>query len=90
MRVRANRSEKVTCETQSDPMIGAFLAFIKQQMYADPVLFIAINQAQIALIESLVEGVDAECDTEFPTDFGVPYGVDAGCDTEFPANFRVP
>ena len=26
LRVRANRSEKVTCETESDPMLGAFLA----------------------------------------------------------------
>ena len=28
LRVRANRSEKVICETESDPMIGAFLAFM--------------------------------------------------------------
>ena len=54
LRVRANRSEKVTCETESDPMLGAFLAVMKQQLSADPVLFTAINRAQLALIESLV------------------------------------
>ena len=56
LRVRANRSEKVTCETESDPMLGAFLAVMKQQLSADPVLFTAINRARLALIKSLVTG----------------------------------
>lgn len=39
---------------------------------ANPTLFTPIDRAQVALIESLVEGVDADDDTEFPADFRVP------------------
>ena len=53
-------------------MLGAFLAFMEQQLSADPVLFTAINRAQLALIVSLVKGVDADCDTEFLANFRVP------------------
>ena len=41
-------------------------------MCADPALFTAMDRAQVALVESLVERLDAECDTEFPADFRVP------------------
>ena len=70
--VRANGPEEVTAEAEADPMLGAFLAFMEQQMCADPALFTAMDRAQVALIESLVEGVDADDDTEFPADFRVP------------------
>ena len=53
-------------------MLGALLAFMDQQMCADPALFTAMDPAQVALIESPVEGVDADDDTEFPADFRVP------------------
>ena len=67
--VRANGPEEVTAEAEADPMLGVFLVFMEQQMCADPALFTAMDRAQVALIDSLVEGVDAECDTEFPADF---------------------
>ena len=70
--VRANGREEVTAEAEADPMRGAFLAFMDQQMRADPALFTAMDRAQVALIESLVEGVDADDDTEFPADFRLP------------------
>ena len=70
--VRANGPEEVTALAEADPMLGAFLAFMDQQMCADPALFTAMGRAQVAPIESLVEGVDAECDTEFRADFRVP------------------
>ena len=70
--VRANGREEVTAEAEADPMLGAFLAFMHQQWCADPALFTAMDRAQVALIESLVEGVDADDDTEFPADFRVP------------------
>ena len=70
--VRAKGPELVTAEAEADPMLGAFLAFMDQQMLASPALFTALDRAQVALIESLVEGVDANDDTEFPADFRVP------------------
>ena len=70
--VRANGPEQVTTEAEADPMLGAFLAFMDQQMSADPARFTAMDRAQVALIESLVDGVDADDDTEFPSDFRVP------------------
>ena len=70
--VRANGGEELTAEAEADPMLGAFLAFMDQQMSADPARFSAMDRAQAALIESLVEGVDADEDTEFPADFRLP------------------
>ena len=70
--VRAMCPEEVTAEAEADPMLGALLVFMGQQMCADPALFTAMDRAQVALIESLVEGIDADDDTEFPADFRLP------------------
>ena len=55
-----------------DHLQSAFLAFMDQQMSSNPALFTPLDSAQSALIASLVEGVDADDDTEFPADFRMP------------------
>jgi len=55
-----------------DHLLGAFLAFMDQQMSSNPALFTPLDSAQSALIASLVEGVDADDDTKFPGDFRMP------------------
>ena len=70
--VRANGHEQTVAEVEADPMLGAFLAFMDQQMSSNPTLFTPIDRAQIALIASLVEGVEASDDTAFSDDFHLP------------------
>jgi len=70
--VRATGHEETAAEVEADPMLGAFLAFMDQQMASNPTLFTPLDPAQIALIASLVEGVEASDDTAFSADFRLP------------------
>lgn len=70
--VRANGPEETATKEEADPMLGAFLAFMDQQMSLHPTQFTPIDRAQVALIEALVAGVEASDDTAFPDDFRLP------------------
>ena len=66
--VRADVRNDASAVEEADPVLGAFLAFMDHQMAANPGLFTAFDPAQLALVASLVEGVDADGQTEFPVD----------------------
>ncbi|WP_373069562.1 type II toxin-antitoxin system PrlF family antitoxin [Gemmatimonas sp.] len=70
--ISPNGPDEPMADEDADPMLGAFLAFMDQQMSSNPALFTPLDSAQSALIASLVEGIDADDDTEFPADFRIP------------------
>lgn len=67
--VRAEMRDDASAVEEADPVLGAFLAFMEQQVAANPGMLSAFDPAQLALVASLVEGVDADDETEFPDDF---------------------
>lgn len=66
--VRAAMRDEASAVEEADPVLGAFLAFMEHQIAANPGMLTAFDPAQLALVASLVEGVDADDETEFPED----------------------
>jgi len=64
--VRAGTS--VVDET-SDPVLGAFLAFMDAQMALRPDLLNSFDPAQLDVVDALIEGVTVDESTDFPDDF---------------------
>ena len=62
--VRADTGETVESES-ADPVLGAFLAFMESQMQSHPDLVSAFDPAQLALVDTLVDGVVVD-DENFP------------------------
>lgn len=55
-----------------DPILGAFLAFLGQEMATRPDLTTALTAADAERTAELVDGVEVEDEESFPDDFELP------------------